>query len=231
MPVADTHILAGSADGVVIVVRARQTPRNCYGVPSRVWAQRRRSALCSTTSNWAIPVTLMPIDTSRDITWLPVSAPPSGDRPESEGPRTSARFQAALKAANIIVDVCLVNSGIRRTRVSPYWEAGSMPVRCDPRQIESLGAIPIQANLMAKREPKIRHDDKMLGRLVVTTARSLMRARAPLATGQTSGRNHQLELAVFALPARWISALAPARPRNKMTRSGTQQNAASRPSC
>ena len=75
------------------------------------------------------------------------------------------------------VDVCIVNTGVERARSSPYRESGSMPVTYDVRQIESLGAIPVQADLMAEHGTKLRHDPARLGRLVVNITRGVLGAR------------------------------------------------------
>jgi uncharacterized cofD-like protein len=76
------------------------------------------------------------------------------------------------------VDFCIVNTGIAAICSRLPLEAGSAPVTCDVRQIESRGAIPIQADLLTRSETGIRHDPARLGNLVVNVARGALGMRA-----------------------------------------------------
>jgi uncharacterized cofD-like protein len=75
------------------------------------------------------------------------------------------------------VDVCVVNTGVERARASPYRESGATPVPYDVRQIESLGVMPVQADLMSELGAKVRHDPARLGRLVVNITRGVLGVR------------------------------------------------------
>ena len=75
------------------------------------------------------------------------------------------------------VDFCIVNTGTAPVRSSLPLEAGSTPVTCDALQIESLGAIPVQADLLTLQGAGIRHDSMRLGSLVVNIVRGALARR------------------------------------------------------
>ena len=79
------------------------------------------------------------------------------------------------------VNVCIVNRGVERMRSRRCRRAGSRPVTCDIREIESGGAIAVQADLVTKRGTRIHHDPARLGSLVVNIT------RGALACGRTDG--------------------------------------------
>ena len=70
-----------------------------------------------------------------------------------------------------VINFCLVNGSTRRAASSPYRMARSKPVRRDAKKIRSMGAIPIEADLLDDRAARIRHDAVRLGRLVARLAR------------------------------------------------------------
>jgi uncharacterized cofD-like protein len=65
-----------------------------------------------------------------------------------------------------VVDFCVVNSA--RAQGGPE---GAQPVACDLGRIRSLGAVPIEADLLLRQGERIRHNAAKLGRLVVWIAR------------------------------------------------------------
>ena len=65
-----------------------------------------------------------------------------------------------------VVDFCVVNSARAQAGLE-----GAQPVACDLGRIRSLGAVPIEADLMLRQGERIRHNASKLGRLVVWIAR------------------------------------------------------------
>jgi len=52
------------------------------------------------------------------------------------------------------------------------------PVRNDPQEIARMGVVPIQAGLLAREGPWVRHDPKKLAHLIVSIADALPRPGA-----------------------------------------------------
>jgi uncharacterized cofD-like protein len=94
-------------------------------------------------------------------------------------PGETDRFSASdhLRAVEIYlgkgtVGFCVVNSGSEPSLSSQYREAGSALVVSDPHQIRSMGAIPIEEDLMTTGGGKIRHHSRKLAQLVVSITRA-----------------------------------------------------------
>lgn len=69
-----------------------------------------------------------------------------------------------------VVGFCVVNSQLSEGRSSDCLDLAK-PVTYDFAQIRSLGAIPIEADLLSRQGLQVRHDATRLGRLVVHIAR------------------------------------------------------------
>jgi hypothetical protein len=72
-------------------------------------------------------------------------------------------------------DFCIVNSRLAPAAktLTGRRDCGQ-PVRCDWREIERLGAMPICADLLSPQEEKIRHDPATLGHIVMSLARGAL---------------------------------------------------------
>jgi len=72
-----------------------------------------------------------------------------------------------------VIDICVMSSDPvpqiagSKTRVKP--------VRNDPQEIARMGVVPIQAGLLAREGPWVRHDPKKLAQLIVSIADALPR--------------------------------------------------------
>ena len=84
------------------------------------------------------------------------------------------------------VDFCVVNSWRARSGLSIGQFEGAKPVECDLARIRSLGAVPIEADLLLRQGERIRHNAAKLGRLVVWIARVKASQSMPSAQIQDS---------------------------------------------
>jgi uncharacterized cofD-like protein len=69
------------------------------------------------------------------------------------------------------VEFCVVNSALPYGGAGSCRAEGAKPVAYDLGQIRSLGAIPIEADLLMRKGQQIRHSPVRLGRLVAEIAR------------------------------------------------------------
>lgn len=70
-----------------------------------------------------------------------------------------------------IIEFCVVNSAAGPGRCRNRQTKGAEPVVCDLDRIQSLGAVPVRAELLLRQGGQIRHNPAKLGRLVVKIAR------------------------------------------------------------
>jgi uncharacterized cofD-like protein len=76
-----------------------------------------------------------------------------------------------------VVDLCLMNWRAGAAKWESYRQAGSYPVRCDWRDVEQMGVVPVRAALASEEGRTIRHDPAKLARLIVSLARTSSGAR------------------------------------------------------
>ncbi len=91
---------------------------------------------------------------------------------ETDGFAASSHLRAVADVlGGSVIDFCVVNSAVGPGRCRNGQANGAEPVACDLERMQSLGAIPIQADLLVRQGGQIRHNATKLGRLVVKIAR------------------------------------------------------------
>lgn len=71
-----------------------------------------------------------------------------------------------------LADVCIVNSSpIRTEQSAAYFATGSEPVRWDEEELETMGIVPMVADLLPDSSFTNRHDPLKLARLILFLAR------------------------------------------------------------
>jgi uncharacterized cofD-like protein len=86
---------------------------------------------------------------------------------ETDGFTASDHLRIVQSYLGPVVDFCVVNSAVEPAGGPSYQITGSQVVRYDIDEILSLGAIPIEEDLLTVQGEKIRHNVAKLGRLIV----------------------------------------------------------------